>query len=428
MDQQHHHHQHHHQQQQQQQQQNRSTLQEDTARLELINRMVKKSLQKESAIEKDNFYAKNIPKLNQFSLEDCLDQVLEDGNNQQKSILQSATTAGGTSNLPVLRSFETVDFEALTKGFDPEEVKEGKLVLYITEAQLLQLLKQRAIIVPDKTKLFQDTARDTSRTSRVSLVDEKIQDKLGRESPVNTVELVVDREIQNDDPNNSIMQDDYSQQTDNTYNNNNNNRPDSCTGCYTPQPRQSVCDTPQPRQSDFDTPQTRQSVCDTPQPRQSVCDTPQTRQSVCETPQPRQSVCHTPHQPQLDYLLPQQQQQSESSCVTPAPPSRLSQPNLIQNMAPPSSSLTTQSIGEDCRRLLTFDQSERALSIIREYIDKTARDEDNCLQDLPRKSSSLAARTCTTAGTDEPHQSPRVFNAFLKKYHTYGRFEKRQSI
>jgi len=403
MDQQHHH-QHHH--QQQQQQQNRSTLQEDTARLELINRMVKKSLQKESAIEKDNFYAKNIPKLNQFSLEDCLDQVLEDGNNQQKSTLQSATTAGGASNLPVLRSFETVDFEALTKGFDPEEVKEGKLVLYITEAQLLQLLKQRAIIVPDKTKLFQDTARDTSRTSRVSLVDEKIQDKLGRESPVNTVELVVDREIQNDDPNNSMMQDDYSQQTDNTYNNNNNsnnnNRPDSCTGCYTPQPRQ--------------------SVCDTPQPRQSVCDTPQTRQSVCETPQPRQSVCQTPQQPQLDYLLQQQQQQhqqqqqqSESSCVTPAPPSRLSQPNLVQNMAPPSSSLTTQSIGEDCRRLLTFDQSERALSIIREYIDKTARDEDNCLQDLPRKSSSLAARTCTTAGTDEPHQSPRVFNAFLNK-------------
>ena len=73
-----------------------------------------------------------------------------DGSNSKKK--EGATVSSlnhGSSSLPVLRSFETVDFEALTKGFDSEEVKEGKLVLYITEAQLLQLLKQRAIIIPD---------------------------------------------------------------------------------------------------------------------------------------------------------------------------------------------------------------------------------------------------------------------------------------
>jgi hypothetical protein len=111
-------------------------------------------------------------------LEQCIDGVLNDENSK-------------TPNTPVLRPFETVDFEALTKGFEPEEVKEGKLVLYITEPQLLQLLKQRAIIVPDKNKLLK--SHDFGKQT-LSLVDENIGNKLGRNSPIKEVELVVDQD------------------------------------------------------------------------------------------------------------------------------------------------------------------------------------------------------------------------------------------
>lgn len=50
-----------------------------------------------------------------------------------------------------LRALDNVDVDGLLRGFETEEVKDGKLVLYITEKQLSQLLTQRAVIVPNRS-------------------------------------------------------------------------------------------------------------------------------------------------------------------------------------------------------------------------------------------------------------------------------------
>ncbi len=156
------------------------TLKDDAARSELLSRLAEKASELTTANEKNSFYEKQLPKAEKFTLEDCIEKLLGDNQNSN----------------PVLRSFETVDFEALMKSFQPEEVKEGKLVFYITEGQLLQLLKQRAIIVPNKQNVI--GSHDFNKNS-LSLVDEKISDRLrsssdSRKSPIKEVELIVDQE------------------------------------------------------------------------------------------------------------------------------------------------------------------------------------------------------------------------------------------
>jgi len=165
----------------------KNLMENDKAKLDLINRMVEKSLQEKKTSEKDDFYRSNIDKSKDFSLADCIDLLL-DSTTTKKDSPDDKTSA--ENKLPVLRSFETLDFQALTQGFEAEEVKEGTLVLYITEAQLLQLLNQRAIIVPDKTKIL-SSINTNNEHQRMSLVDDKIQENLGRASPVNKVELVI---------------------------------------------------------------------------------------------------------------------------------------------------------------------------------------------------------------------------------------------
>lgn len=163
-----------------------NTFENEKARLDLINRMVEKSMKKDSSVDKENFYSRNVEKVKDFTLEDCIEMLL-DGKNQKPQ----APTEVKPGQLPVLRPFETVDFEALTKGFEAEDVKEGTLVLYITEAQLLQLLNQRAIIVPDKSRVLSSLTEDKRR---MSLVDNRIKENLGRASPVDKVELVIEKE------------------------------------------------------------------------------------------------------------------------------------------------------------------------------------------------------------------------------------------
>ena len=126
----------------------------DNARMDLINRMVEKSLEKSSVNDKEDFYRTNIDKVRDFNVDDCIDMILEGKNKSRPAASTPTTSARASGEVPVLRPFQTIDFEALTKGFEKEDVKEGTLVLYITEAQLLQLLNQRAIIIPDKNKLL----------------------------------------------------------------------------------------------------------------------------------------------------------------------------------------------------------------------------------------------------------------------------------
>lgn len=158
----------------------------DNGRFNFIERLVQNASMKDTAVDKENYYRKQLPNAESFNIEKCIDGILNSDNN-----LNSLNSHNHT----VLRPFETVDFEALTKCFEPEEVKEGKLVLYITEPQLLQLLKQRAIIVPDKNKLLQ--SHDFGKQT-LSLVDENIGNKLGRNSPIKEVELIVDHDNNSD--------------------------------------------------------------------------------------------------------------------------------------------------------------------------------------------------------------------------------------
>ncbi len=81
----------------------------------------------------------------------------------------------------------------MTRGFESEEISnEGKLVLYITEKQLLQLLNQRAIIIPNKQEIL--SSNELREKKKLSLIDETIGSRLGRESPLKEVELIIDQD------------------------------------------------------------------------------------------------------------------------------------------------------------------------------------------------------------------------------------------
>jgi hypothetical protein len=157
-----------------------NNIEEDNAKFDLINGIVNRAGSRATPAERNAVYSQNLPKVPKFSLEDCIEQVLNGNNSNNED--------GGDH--VALRSFETVDFDALTRGFEPEEVKDGKLVLYITENQLLQLLKQRAIIVPNAQKKA-ISSHDFSRNT-LSLVDENVGDRLGAQSAVKELELVVE--------------------------------------------------------------------------------------------------------------------------------------------------------------------------------------------------------------------------------------------
>jgi hypothetical protein len=159
--------------------QNKNNLEDDNARLDLINTIVSRSSNKSDNGDKNLYYNQQLPKVPKFSLEDCIDRVLNG---------DSAPSGNSTTELTGLRSFETVDLDALTRGFDQEEVKDGKLVLYITENQLLQLLKQRAIIVPNSKSL---SSHDFSKEN-LSLVDKQVRSRTN--TSLSQVELVVEDE------------------------------------------------------------------------------------------------------------------------------------------------------------------------------------------------------------------------------------------
>jgi hypothetical protein len=144
--------------------------------------------------EQNEFYERNVPKAQSFSLKDCIEKVLEQDSDENK----------GDKKYPVLRSFETLDIEALTRGFESEEINEqGKLVLYITEKQLLQLLNQRAIIIPNKQEIL---ASNELREKKLSLVDDNVGSRIGNESPIREVELVVDQQQDHNVEQNELTQ------------------------------------------------------------------------------------------------------------------------------------------------------------------------------------------------------------------------------
>jgi hypothetical protein len=149
--------------------------------MEFIERLVEIASGKSKSIQEQNdYYEKHLSSGRNFNLEECVDQALHKEESSQR--------------IPVLRSFETLDIEALTRGFEQEEINEkGKLVLYITEKQLLQLLSQRAIIVPDKNEILKSSGRKS-----LSLIDEKIGERFGHDSSLKEVELIVDQQDQQD--------------------------------------------------------------------------------------------------------------------------------------------------------------------------------------------------------------------------------------
>jgi hypothetical protein len=83
---------------------------------------------------------------------------------------------GGSASaniMPFLHVVSSSDTQATNAGNEEfvaeENLDDGKLVLYITEKQLLQLLRQRAVIVPNKKRLLLDEKSDGKR---VFLVDQ----------------------------------------------------------------------------------------------------------------------------------------------------------------------------------------------------------------------------------------------------------------
>lgn len=154
-----------------------NNIRNQNARYEFIERLVEKAAQRSSINQQNDYYRKQLPKVQNFCVENCIKQYLSNL---------------GDQTVPVLRSFETLDIEALTKGFEKEEIsEEGKLVLYITQNQLMQLLNQRAIVVPNKDEILKSNELREHKT--LSLIDETIGDKLGRESPLKEVELIIDQ-------------------------------------------------------------------------------------------------------------------------------------------------------------------------------------------------------------------------------------------
>ena len=83
-----------------------------------------------------------------YTLDEVLDQVLRANSDTGTGPNRIDSNSGIGMGL---RSLDLADLETLLRGFEPEEAAEGKFVLYITEKQLMQLLKQRAVIVPNLT-------------------------------------------------------------------------------------------------------------------------------------------------------------------------------------------------------------------------------------------------------------------------------------
>lgn len=130
----------------------RSGVEQDSARL--IDKIVERAVNRPNGGEN---YSKQLPKVGRFTLDEVLDQVLRANGHQP-------TNGESSSGIGIgLRSIDQVDLEGLIRGFEPEEAAEGKFVLYITEKQLLQLLKQRALIVPSITGSGQDSLNGHSK-------------------------------------------------------------------------------------------------------------------------------------------------------------------------------------------------------------------------------------------------------------------------
>jgi hypothetical protein len=155
-----------------------NTVLSQNSRFDRISRLIENASEKNNLQEKNQFYSEQIssyPNRN-MNINDCIEQSLRNDKNK---------------DYPVLQSFQTLDINALTQGFQREELnEEGKLVLYITEKQLLQLLNQRAIIVPNKQEILESKFKE----KKFSLIDETVGHRFGRKTPIKEVELVVDQE------------------------------------------------------------------------------------------------------------------------------------------------------------------------------------------------------------------------------------------
>ena len=148
-----------------------NTILSQNTRFDRISRLIENANEKSNLKEKNQLYSENLS--SNYSNRNM--------NKNEKN-----------KDYPVLQSFQTLDINALTQGFQKEEInEEGKLVLYITEKQLLQLLNQRAIIVPNKQEILESSL---FREKKFSLIDETIGNRFGRKTPIKEVELVVDQE------------------------------------------------------------------------------------------------------------------------------------------------------------------------------------------------------------------------------------------
>ena len=109
-------------------------------RMDNLSKIVTDSINQSSLGDKETIYKNNLP---------------SSSGSQQKS---SNATGAGIGALPfLLATGENTNVGIGNEEFEIEEdLEDGKLVLYITEKQLLQLLKQRAVIVPNKKKLLID--------------------------------------------------------------------------------------------------------------------------------------------------------------------------------------------------------------------------------------------------------------------------------
>lgn len=134
-----------------------NNLEQENARLGLIDKIVERAVNRPNVADKDAYYAKQLPKVGKFTLDEVLEHVLR-VNGHQPSPSSSGLGIG-------LRSLDNVDLDSLLRGFEPEEsAEQGKLVLYITEKQLLQLLKQRAVMVPSLAGASADSFDGNRRT------------------------------------------------------------------------------------------------------------------------------------------------------------------------------------------------------------------------------------------------------------------------
>ena len=121
-----------------------------------LSKIISDSISQNSVGAKESIYRQNLPK-----------------SSQQQQHTSSSNTRGSSSigGLPfLLATGENSTLGAGNEEFEIEEdLEEGKLVLYITEKQLLQLLRQRAVIAQNKKKLFIDEKSDGKK---IFLVDQ----------------------------------------------------------------------------------------------------------------------------------------------------------------------------------------------------------------------------------------------------------------